>query len=309
MDPVSADGKTKVNDKDLLDSYNSVKGATWIAGHNEFFADMTFDEARALLGAAPSHISEHLNNTLEEAVYAAIDDDTVPAEFDARTNWPGLIHPIRNQGTCGSCWAFSASEVFSDRVAIATGKKSPVLSAEDMVSCDTGDMRCRGGRLANAWKYIVNKGLATDSCIPYTAHNNTAPACPSSCADGSSVVRTHASKAYAINGVANMQKEIMTKGPIQIAFMVYKSFMTYKSGVYKKLPEEFLPEGGHAVKIVGWGTEKGTDYWLVANSWGTTQWGDLGGFFKIERGTNQCGIEKMGPPYAGLAAAKSSVIV
>jgi cathepsin B len=309
MDPVSADGKTKVNDKDLLDSYNSVKGATWIAGHNEFFADMTFDEARALLGAAPSHISEHLNNTLEEAVYAAIDDDTVPAEFDARTNWPGLIHPIRNQGTCGSCWAFSASEVFSDRVAIATGKKSPVLSAEDMVSCDTGDMRCRGGRLATAWKYIVNKGLATDSCIPYTAHNNTAPACPSSCADGSSVVRTHASKAYAINGVANMQKEIMTKGPIQIAFMVYKSFMTYKSGVYKKLPEEFLPEGGHAVKIVGWGTEKGTDYWLVANSWGTTQWGDLGGFFKIERGTNQCGVEKMGPPYAGLAAAKSSVIV
>jgi cathepsin B len=309
MDPVSADGKTKVNDKDLLDSYNSVKGATWIAGHNEFFADMTFDEARAVLGAAPSHISEHLNNTLEEAVYAAIDDDTVPAEFDARTNWPGLIHPIRNQGTCGSCWAFSASEVFSDRVAIATGKKSPVLSAEDMVSCDTGDMRCRGGRLATAWKYIVNKGLATDSCIPYTAHNNTAPACPSSCADGSSVVRTHASKAYAINGVANMQKEIMTKGPIQIAFMVYKSFMTYKSGVYKKLPEEFLPEGGHAVKIVGWGTEKGTDYWLVANSWGTTQWGDLGGFFKIERGTNQCGVEKMGPPYAGLAAAKSSVIV
>merc|ERR1711924_357540 len=110
---------------------------------------------------------------------------------------------------------------------------------------------------------------------------------------GESLVRTHATRAYAINGVANMQKEIMTNGPIQIAFQVYPSFMTYKSGVYKKLPSEMLPNGGHAVKILGWGTENGTDYWLAANSWGTTQ----------------CGIEKMGPPYAGLPVTKSSVIV
>ena len=63
---------------------------------------------------------------------------------------------------------------------------------------------------------------------------------------------------------------------------------------------ELLPEGGHAVKIVGWGTEDGTDYWLVANSWNTS-WG-LEGFFKIARGGDQCGIETMGPPYAGMPA-------
>jgi len=63
-----------------------------------------------------------------------------------------------------------------------------------------------------------------------------------------------------------MQKDIMTNGPIQEAFMVYKSFMSYKSGVYKKHFWEILP----AVKIIGWGTEDGHDYWLVANSWGTT---------------------------------------
>jgi len=95
-----------------------------------------------------------------------------------------------------------------------------------------------------------------------------------------------------------MQKDIMTNGPIQVAFMVYKSFMSYKSGVYKKHFWEILPEGGHAVKIIGWGTEDGHDYWLVANSWGTT-WG-LEGFFKIARGVNACGMESMGPPYAGL---------
>ena len=92
----------------------------------------------------------------------------------------------------------------------------------------------------------------------------------------------------------------MTNGPIQVAFMVYKSFMSYKSGVYAKKWNEFIPEGGHAVKIIGWGTEDGSDYWLVANSWGPT-WG-LDGFFKIKRGVNECSIEKEGPPYAGMPA-------
>merc|ERR1712224_45874 len=103
-----------------------------------------------------------------------------------------------------------------------------------------------------------------------------------------------------ISGVTNIQKELMTNGPVQVAFTVYKSFMSYKSGVYKKHWWEVIPEGGHAVKLVGWGTEDGNDYWLVANSW-NTNWG-LKGFFKIARGDNQCGIEKTGPPYAGMPA-------
>jgi len=103
-----------------------------------------------------------------------------------------------------------------------------------------------------------------------------------------------------------MQKDMMTNGPIQVAFKVYKSFMSYKSGVYSKHFWELTPEGGHAVKMVGWGTENGADYWLVANSWDTT-WG-LSGFFKIKRGSDECGIESMGPPYAGLAAGSSVVV-
>ena len=103
-----------------------------------------------------------------------------------------------------------------------------------------------------------------------------------------------------------MQKEIMTNGPIQVAFMVYKSFMSYKSGVYSKHFWELLPEGGHAVKIVGWGTESGTDYWLVANSWDTT-WG-LDGYFKIKRGNNEGKIETQGPPYAGMPLMSEIVV-
>jgi len=305
-------GTTQINDPDWIADLNSENGMTWTAGHNDFFNGMTFDDARPLMGAVLSDISDHLNNTLGDHVYAAMED--APSQFDARTKWSGLIHPIRDQQHCGSCWAFSASEVLSDRVAIKAGKKSPVLSAEDMVSCDRSDMGCKGGRLSSAWSYLKNTGIVTDTCFPYGAGNwketGVTPACRTKCADSESFKKQRAASSYAINGVTNMQKEIMTNGPIQVAFMVYKSFMSYKSGVYTKKPFEFTPEGGHAVKIVGWGTESGTDYWLVANSWGTTKWGSLGGFFKIKRGTNECGIETQGPPYAGLpASSDSSVIV
>merc|ERR1711920_529677 len=112
---------------------------------------------------------------------------------------------------------------------------------------------------------------------------------------------------WVYSGLARRQRRAKHRhypnGPIQVAFKVYKSFMSYTSGVYSKHIYELIPEGGHAVKIVGWGKDDatGVDYWLVANSWDTT-WG-LDGLFKIKRGNNECGIETMGPPYAGLAAA------
>jgi len=254
-----------------------------------------------LLGTALSHIDEHMDSVRNESVYGGI---AVPTEFDSRKQWPNLIHPIRNQQHCGSCWAFSASEVLSDRVAIAIKKPSPVLSAEDMVSCDRGDMGCQGGQLPKAWEYLKDTGIVTDSCFPYSAGQGTPAPCESKCVSNhEEYIKFKASSIYAINGAVNMQKEIATNGPVQVAFMVYKSFMSYKSGVYSKHIWEFIPEGGHAVKIVGYGTQDGHDYWTVANSWGTT-WGEEG-FFRIVRGKNHCGIEKLGPPYAGLAAVSA----
>jgi len=300
-----ADGKTQVNDKDHIERLNSVEGAPWNAGHNEFFNGMTFDDARVALGTDLS--PEHVHPFLEDGAYATILDSSLPTDLDARTQWPGLIHPIRNQMHCGSCWAFSASEVLSDRFAIATKTSSPVLSVEDLVSCDGGDGGCHGGRFPAAWEYLTNTGIVTDSCFPYGAGDGTVPACPSRCEDSEAFIKYRARNAYAIKGVANMQKEIMANGPIQVGFKVYKSFMSYKSGVYNKASWEMLPEGGHAVKMIGWGTEDGQDYWLVANSWGTT-WG-LEGFFKIARGVDACGMETQGPPYAGLPAVGADSIV
>ncbi len=81
--------------------------------------------------------------------------------------------------------------------------------------------------------------------------------------------------------------ELMKNGPVQTAFTVYSDFPTYTSGVYSHKNGEEL--GGHAVKMMGWGVEDGTPYWLVANSW-NTDWGNEG-FFRILRGSDECGIE------------------
>jgi len=293
---------SRVNDPKHIAMLNSQPNTTWTAGYNARFEGLNYEEARLLLGTSLSHIADHMDQVLPEAAYAGITDADVPSSFDATTHWSGLVHPIRDQQRCGSCWAFSATEVLGDRVAIARGRASPVLSPEDLVSCDKSDMGCHGGQLSTAWSYLKNTGAVTDTCFPYAAGSGTAPACANKCSDHESwsSSKQKAASAYAIHGVANMQKEIMTNGPVQVAFNVYKSFMSYKSGVYKKHFYELIPEGGHAVKLVGWGTEGGKDYWLVANSW-NTNWG-LSGYFKIARGSNECGIEKRGPPYAGMPA-------
>jgi len=298
-------GNVLINDHARIAALNSVKGSTWVAAANPGFDFMTIDDARVLLGTAHEDISKYANQTLPQYVYDALASPGV--DFDARTAWPSLVHPIRNQQRCGSCWAFSASEVLSDRVAIAKGSASPVLSPEDLVSCDTTDYGCQGGYLNNAWNYMKNTGIVTDSCFPYTAGNGVAPSCRSSCADNQPFIRQKATTVYAVNGNANVQRELQTHGPIQTAFLVYSSFMSYSHGVYAKHSDEVNPEGGHAVKFMGWGTEDSTDYWLVANSWGTG-WG-LQGYFKIKRGTNECRIETMGPPYAGLPALAGDVVV
>lgn len=109
----------------------------------------------------------------------------------------------------------------------------------------------------------------------------------------------YAEDSYKVGGLFHsaekIQTEIQQNGPVEAAFTVYADFVHYTHGVYQHTNGSAL--GGHAVKIIGWGVENGTPYWLVANSW-TTYWGD-NGYFKILRGSNECGIED--DVYAGLA--------
>jgi len=209
-----------------------------------------------------------------------------PDTFDGRATWANIDN-IRDQGQCGSCWAFGAAESFSDRVAINSGSTYVKYSPEDMVSCDTNNYGCQGGYMDMSWEYIDQNGLLTEACFPYTAGaSGRAPACATSCKDGSKFNRVSCTDGSIRQSASNdqIESELLT-GPVEAAFTVYADFFNYKSGIYTPTSSDVA--GGHAIKLLGYGTENGTPYWLAANSWGAS-WG-MAGYFKIARGT--CGIE------------------
>jgi len=88
--------------------------------------------------------------------------------------------------------------------------------------------------------------------------------------------------------------EAIQKGPIVLNFLVYADFTAYRGGIYVRTSERI--RGGHSVLGVGYGEENGVKYWIVKNSWGSS-WGE-DGYFKIRRGTDECGMESMGPSFA-----------
>jgi cathepsin B len=143
------------------------------------------------------------------------------------------------------------------------------------------------GYLTNSWQFLQSTGIPSDACYPYTSGGGDSGTCNSQCADGSDLKLYKASKYYQTGSVENTQKDLAKNGPVETGFSVYQDFMAYKSGVYQHRSGGLL--GGHAVKIVGWGVEGSTPYWIVANSW-TENWGEKG-FFRIKRGSNECGFE------------------
>jgi cathepsin B len=229
------------------------------------------------------------NRTLREIPYGNITG--LPEEFDSRKQWPDCIHPIRDQLQCGSCWAFSASEVLSDRFCIASeGKINVVLSPQDMVSCDIQDSGCDGGYMERSWLYIRDTGIVTDDCLPYTSGDGCSVKCPFTPTSGQckkgKFLKYKAEYIYPHNSISSAKDSLFKYGPIEAGFDVYEDFMSYSGGIYKRTSDNLL--GAHAVKVVGWGKDTdGTEYWIVANSWNNT-WGE-NGFFRIAFG--QCNFE------------------
>jgi len=269
---------------DIMIAAINAQNAGWTAGRNARFEGVTVGEVMGMLVSVPK--APRAGVTRANPNYSE--------DFDARTKWPGCIHPVRDQGHCGSCWAFGLSEALSDRFCI--GGQDVILSPQYLVSCDKTDMACQGGYLDRSWAFATNTGLCTDDCLPYASGGGYVPSCPAKCHDGTAMKLYKAKNVRGVAGVSTMQDQMYNHGPIEGAFKVYQDFMSYKSGVYQHRTGSLL--GGHAIKCFGWGVANGTPYWICQNSW-NTGWGDHG-YFKILRGKDECSIESWG--WAGDAA-------
>lgn len=221
--------------------------------------------------------------------YPTSDSQDFPADFDWRKEKKECVHPVRDQGNCGSCWAQSASEVFSDRLCIQSkGKYNLIFSPQQLVDCEvvTG-FACAGGFISTPFIYYALVGAQEESCYGAYTSGETGDrgefclikkwTCP--------VFKTDLFSLKWLSSPDAIKEELYRRGPVNAGFMVYRDFPNYHTGVYEHKDEMIL--GAHAVKIIGWGKDAKGEHWIVQNSW-TEHWGE-NGFFRIRFG--EAGID------------------
>jgi hypothetical protein len=260
-------------------------GVNWTANMNPILLLPPEDRLK-LLGSL-SETDEIDSDMRSEMVYE-LRSAAFPTNFDWR-NFDGYdwTTPVRDQGPCGSCWAFGAAGAVESRMKIAADNPNlqPELSEQEILSCSPGS--CGGWYLSGASDWMKYYGVVDENCYPYLAID-TAP-CHGSCTDRDSR-RYYISdwswigSVYNINDVSPdaIAEQIISGGPVGTYMEVWSDFYGYSSGIYKKTPGAFY-EGGHSVVIVGWGYDPEDGYyWICKNSWDTT-WGEAG-WFRIKMG-------------------------
>jgi len=196
----------------------------------------------------------------------------VPSSYDWRT--AGMVTPVRDQGNCGSCWAFSSVGVLESVNKIKGNNTADLdLSEQIVVSCDTGNEGCNGGYMDAVSDFLKASGTGLESCYPHTATNGS---CSKACADKSAYKVTSWGYVSTVSpDVESIKAALVTYGPLVTTMMVYSDFMYYRSGIYKYTSGQL--EGGHAIILVGY--DDATQAFTVKNSWGTG-WGESG-YFRI----------------------------
>jgi len=219
------------------------------------------------------------NNPVHEA---PADMASVPASVDHVA--AGAVSAIQNQGSCGSCWAFSATSALESGRFYSLGSLVK-YSEQNMVSCDTVDAGCNGGWMDDAFTFVQNnKGLATLANYPYTSGTS------GSTGTCKSVAVDHTVTPTGFVDVANNVDALMSAvavRPVSIAIQANQlAFQSYSGGVLTGKCGQRLD---HGVVAVGYGTLDGIDYWKVRNSWGSS-WG-MDGYVLIERSSaDLCGV-------------------
>ena len=275
---------------EFIQAFNADTNNTSRVGHN-FLSDWTAEELKNLRGLDTTHVND------EEPTHFATQEVSAVSTY----NWCSTENdmskdkctPVKNQGQCGSCWAFSATETVESAIAIFNDATPVQYSPQQLVSCSSayGNGGCNGGWYYYAWNYLKTHAQVSEADYPYTSGKfGITGTCTVNESQG--LVNTDSPTDYVRVGHTNA--DMMTaikRQPTSVAIDASSStFNYYTTGVITSGCGTSID---HAVVAVGYGTENGTDYFLVRNSWGSS-WGD-NGFVKIAQSSTNgqpgyCGI-------------------
>ncbi|KAL3741710.1 hypothetical protein ACJRO7_017217 [Eucalyptus globulus] len=267
-----------------INAFNNGKDVGYKMAVNKF-ADLTNEEFRASYTGYKRRPTRVLSSG-EKKPFKYANFTAIPAALDWRTK--KAVTPVKDQGGCGSCWAFSAVAAMEGITMIKKGKLVP-LSVQELVDCDDNDDGCMGGFMDSAFEFIVsNGGLTTEANYPYQG------------IDGTCNTAKTANQAASITGYqdvpANNEKALLqavANQPVSVAIEGGGyNFQFYSSGVFTGSCGTDID---HAVTAVGYGKTSGsggTKYWLMKNSWGTG-WGEKG-YMRIQKDVSSkaglCGL-------------------
>lgn len=273
--------------------HNADPTKTWTRGINQY-SDMTNAEFKA---SGRLGYNRQLARSLasETSHVQTVDFQAVPLPASVDWREKGVVSSVKDQGHCGSCWAFATTATIESHAAIATGLLE-VLSPQQLASCAPNPLHCGGtggcqGSVPEvAYGYIQQYGMTSEWMMPYTSYFGEGDSCKFNVTKTPGIVTISGYQKLPANSYEAVMHALAHIGPLAVNVQA-DTWSDYKGGVFDGCTNSSNIGIDHVVQLVGYGTDpKGGDYFLVRNSWDAT-WGEKG-YIRLKRSSSpSCGTD------------------